>query len=57
MKPSVVIVDDHQIFRTGVRAEIEDLVDVRGEAAEVEEAVQRSCVASRTPTLATSHCP
>jgi DNA-binding NarL/FixJ family response regulator len=39
-RPSVVIVDDHQIFRTGVRAEIEDLVDVRGEAAEVEEAVR-----------------
>ena len=36
----MVIVDDHQIFRTGVRAEIEDLVDVRGEAAEVEEAVR-----------------
>ena len=40
VKPSVVIVDDHQIFRAGVRAEIEDLVDVRGEAAEVEEAVR-----------------
>jgi DNA-binding NarL/FixJ family response regulator len=39
-RPSVVIVDDHQIFRAGVRAEIEDLVDVRGEAAEVEEAVR-----------------
>jgi len=39
-RPSVVIVDDHQIFRTGVRAEIEDLVDVRGEAEEVEEAVR-----------------
>jgi DNA-binding NarL/FixJ family response regulator len=39
-RPSVVIVDDHQIFRAGVRTEIEDLVDVRGEAAEVEEAVR-----------------
>jgi DNA-binding NarL/FixJ family response regulator len=39
-RPSVVIVDDHQIFRTGVRAEIEDLVEVRGEAAEVEAAVR-----------------
>ena len=39
-RPSVVIVDDHQIFRTGVRAEIEDLVEVRGEAAGVEEAVR-----------------
>jgi DNA-binding NarL/FixJ family response regulator len=40
VKPSVVIVDDHQIFRTGVRAEIEDLVEVRGDAADVEEAVR-----------------
>jgi DNA-binding NarL/FixJ family response regulator len=37
--PSVVIVDDHQIFRRGVRAELEEAVDVRGEAASVEEAV------------------
>jgi DNA-binding NarL/FixJ family response regulator len=37
--PTVVIVDDHQIFRRGVRAELEESVDVRGEAASVEEAV------------------
>ena len=39
-KPSVVIVDDHAIFRSGVRAELEDLVAVRGEAGSVEEAVR-----------------
>jgi DNA-binding NarL/FixJ family response regulator len=38
-EPTVVIVDDHQIFRRGVRAELEESVDVRGEAASVEEAV------------------
>ncbi len=37
--PTVVIVDDHEIFRAGVRAELEGLVDVRAEAGAVEEAV------------------
>jgi DNA-binding NarL/FixJ family response regulator len=36
----VVIVDDHEIFRSGVRAELEGLVDVRGDAGSVEEAVR-----------------
>ena len=35
----VVIVDDHAMFRTGVRAEIATAVDVVGEAADVDEAV------------------
>jgi DNA-binding NarL/FixJ family response regulator len=35
----VVIVDDHEIFRAGVRAELEGLVEVRAEAGAVEEAV------------------
>jgi DNA-binding NarL/FixJ family response regulator len=39
-RPSVVIVDDHRIFRTGVRAELGDLVEVRGEAGTVDEAVR-----------------
>ena len=38
--PSVVIVDDHAMFRSGVRAELEGLVDVRGDAGSVEEAVR-----------------
>jgi DNA-binding NarL/FixJ family response regulator len=38
--PSAVIVDDHEIFRSGVRAELEGLVDVRGEAGTVDEAVR-----------------
>ena len=39
-KPTVVIVDDHELFRAGVHAELEGLVDVRGEAGGVEEAVR-----------------
>ena len=31
-KPTVVIVDDHRIFRTGVKAELEGLVEILGEA-------------------------
>jgi DNA-binding NarL/FixJ family response regulator len=38
--PTVVIVDDHAIFRSGVRAELEGLVDVRGDVGSVEEAVR-----------------
>ena len=37
--PTVVIVDDHALFRAGVRAELEGLVDVRAEAETVEAAV------------------
>lgn len=35
----VIIVDDHQIFRTGLRAELGEQLDVVGEAATVDEAV------------------
>ena len=34
-----MIVDDHELFRAGVRAELEGLVEVRAEAGAVEEAV------------------
>jgi DNA-binding NarL/FixJ family response regulator len=37
--PRVLIVDDHSLFRAGVRAEIEPLIEVAGEAGTVEEAV------------------
>jgi len=35
----VVLVDDHRMFRTGVRAELGDAVDIVGEAEDVETAV------------------
>jgi DNA-binding NarL/FixJ family response regulator len=37
--PRVVIVDDHQLFRSGVRAELEPLLEIVAEAGTVEEAV------------------
>ena len=36
----VLIVDDHQLFRAGVRSELEGLVEVAGDAATVEDAVR-----------------
>ena len=37
---SVVIVDDHALFRAGVRAELDGVVDVLGDAASVEDAIR-----------------
>ncbi len=39
-RPSIVIVDDHGLFRSGVRAEVEEHLDVLAEAGSVEEAVR-----------------
>ena len=39
-EPRVLIVDDHQIFRAGVRSELDPLLEVVGEAGGVEEAVE-----------------
>jgi CheY-like chemotaxis protein len=38
--PRVLIVDDHQLFRAGVRAELEGLVDIAGDAASVDDAAR-----------------
>jgi DNA-binding NarL/FixJ family response regulator len=45
----VAIVDDHGLFRAGVRAELEDHVELVGEAASVEEAV--ALVAAQRPDV------
>jgi DNA-binding NarL/FixJ family response regulator len=37
--PRLVLVDDHELFRAGVRSELDGLVDVVGEAANVADAV------------------
>ena len=37
--PRVAIVDDHALFRAGVRSELQQHVDIAGEAASVDEAV------------------
>jgi DNA-binding NarL/FixJ family response regulator len=47
--PTVVIVDDHAIFRSGVQAELGDLVEVLGEAGTVEDAVR--AIAERRPDV------
>jgi DNA-binding NarL/FixJ family response regulator len=39
-RPRVVVVDDHGLFRAGVRAELDELVDVVGEAEDVDQAVE-----------------
>ena len=49
MTPTVVIVDDHHLFRSGVRAELDGLVEVLGDAASVEEAVR--CVLELAPDV------
>ena len=38
-RPRVVLVDDHRMFRSGVRAELGDSVDIVGEAQDVDSAV------------------
>jgi DNA-binding NarL/FixJ family response regulator len=38
-EPRVLIVDDHQLFRAGVRAELEPLLEIAGEAGGVEDAL------------------
>jgi DNA-binding NarL/FixJ family response regulator len=47
--PTVVIVDDHQLFRAGVRAELDGLVEVLGDAATVEDAVR--CIVELAPDV------
>ena len=39
-RPSVVLVDDHALFRAGVRAELGELVEVLGDAETVDDAVR-----------------
>jgi DNA-binding NarL/FixJ family response regulator len=39
-EPRVLIVDDHQLFRAGVRAELEPLLEIAGEAGSVDAAIE-----------------
>jgi DNA-binding NarL/FixJ family response regulator len=45
----VFLVDDHHLFRSGVRAELGDSVEVVGEASEVEPAIEM--IGERTPAV------
>jgi DNA-binding NarL/FixJ family response regulator len=53
----VFLVDDHAMFRAGVRAELADLVDVVGEAGTVPDAVRRIVAVSPDVVLLDVHMP
>ncbi len=55
--PRVVLVDDHRMFRSGVRAELGDSVDVVGEAADVESAVNVIAATRPDVVLLDVHLP
>jgi DNA-binding NarL/FixJ family response regulator len=55
--PSVVIVDDHDLFRAGVRAELEGRVEVHGEAGTVEQAEAAILAAKPDVVLLDVHMP
>ena len=54
---SVVIVDDHHLFRAGVRAELDGLVEVLGDAATVEDAVRLIVEAEPDVVVLDVHMP
>jgi DNA-binding NarL/FixJ family response regulator len=56
-RASIVIVDDHALFRSGVRSEAEGLVDVVGEAGSVEEAVRVIAATRPDVVLLDVHMP
>jgi DNA-binding NarL/FixJ family response regulator len=56
-EPRVLIVDDHELFRSGVRAELEDLVEMAGDAASVDEAVERIEATAPDVVLLDVHMP
>jgi DNA-binding NarL/FixJ family response regulator len=55
--PRVVIVDDHQLFRSGVRSELDEHLDIVGEAATVDEAVDLIESAEPDVVLLDVHMP
>jgi DNA-binding NarL/FixJ family response regulator len=55
--PSVVIVDDHDLFRAGVRSELDGRVEVRGEAGSVAAAETAVLEAAPDVVLLDVHMP
>jgi DNA-binding NarL/FixJ family response regulator len=53
----VVVVDDHALFRSGVRAELEGRVDIVGDAASVAEAVDVIAATAPDVVLLDVHLP
>jgi len=56
-RPSVVLVDDHRMFRTGVRAELGQAVEVVGEAEDVDSAVAVITATAPDVVLLDVHLP
>ena len=57
MKRRVVLVDDHELFRAGVRGELPDTVEIVGEAGSVAEAVPLICELDPDVVLLDVHLP
>jgi DNA-binding NarL/FixJ family response regulator len=55
--PRVLIVDDHRLFRSGVRAELEPLLEIAGEAGGVDEAVEAIAAHGPEVVLLDVHMP
>ena len=55
--PRVVVVDDHALFRSGVRAELESHVEIVGDAASVAEAIDVIAAAEPDVVLLDVHLP
>jgi DNA-binding NarL/FixJ family response regulator len=53
----VVLVDDHQMFRSGVKAELGDSVEIVGEAGDVDEAVEVITATGPDVVLLDVHLP
>jgi DNA-binding NarL/FixJ family response regulator len=56
-EPRIVIVDDHQLFRSGVRAELEGLVEIVGDAETVDSAASLIYDTSPDVVLLDVHMP
>jgi DNA-binding NarL/FixJ family response regulator len=55
--PTVVLVDDHALFRAGVRAELEGLAEIVGEAGDVDGAVREIAAKAPDVVLLDVHLP
>jgi DNA-binding NarL/FixJ family response regulator len=55
--PRVVLVDDHALFRAGVRSELEGLVEIVGEAGDVDSAVTTIVACAPDVVLLDVHLP
>jgi DNA-binding NarL/FixJ family response regulator len=55
--PRVLIVDDHRLFRSGVRAELEPLLEIAGEAGAVDDAVEAIATHAPDVVLLDVHMP